>query len=192
MKKLVTVIAMSTVALACTPADENVKISTNFAELDKDQSGYLTEKETESQAIANYFEKIDVDMDERISVIEFNDYLTTTPEVFDENVQMAAAIELDGDALRTEEKPTDYASEKANQIESEGSEEFSPQTDDELLATSEFNMMDTDRNGEVSKSEAARSGLIEEFNRMDTNNDQLITMVEFSQYQSKERSPRGE
>ncbi|NMH61540.1 EF-hand domain-containing protein [Alteromonas ponticola] len=185
MNKLLTIIAVSTVAAACTPADENVKINTNFAELDKDQSGFLTENETESQAIASYFEKIDVDLDNQISVNEFNDYLTTTPEVFDENVQTAAKIELEDNSLSNDSIRSDDNEYNVDEMNAKSEDEFSPETDEELLASSEFEMMDIDRNGEVSKSEAARSGIVEEFNRMDENNDQLITMVEFSNYQNR-------
>ncbi len=195
MKKRMTAIALCVVITACTPAEENVKIDSNFADLDEDQNGYLTERETESQAIANYFEKMDVDLNKRISVNEFNDYLTTTPEVFDEDVQEAAAIELEQDSLRENQERTDIVRDdlerdRINDVEN--TEEFSPKTDSELMASSEFEMMDTDNNGELSKAEAARSGLVEEFSRVDTNNDQLISMVEYSKYQSMSRDSRGE
>ncbi len=195
MKKLITAIAVSTAITACTPAEENIKIDTNFAELDEDQNGYLTERETESHAIASYFEKMDVDLNKRISVNEFNDYLTTTPEVFNEDIQTAAAVELEQDDNREELGNTDTVRDNMNRDddnELKNTEEFMPKSDDELIASSEFDMMDTDRNGEVSKSEAARSGLVEEFSRVDTNNDQLITMVEYSEYQSKGQDSKGE
>ncbi|MCW8092997.1 EF-hand domain-containing protein [Alteromonas sp. ASW11-130] len=188
MNKLLISAAVIATVTACTPAHENLKIDTNFANLDKDQNGYLTEKETESQAIANYFEKIDVDMNRRISVNEFNDYLTTTPEVFEENVQAAAVVDLERDSLRENNDRSDYANEANNtekEMQTTKNEEFTTENDAHLMAASEFDMIDTDRNGELSKSEAAMSGLVEEFSRIDENNDQLITMVEFSNYQNR-------
>jgi hypothetical protein len=57
--------------------------------------------------------------------------------------------------------------------------------DKAVIASSKFEMMDANRDGELSKAEASRSGVTRDFDKMDLDDDELITRSEFKRYQRK-------
>ena len=60
--------------------------------------------------------------------------------------------------------------------------------DEAVIARSEFEMMDANNDGELTKAEASRSGVTRNFDKIDLNDDELITRTEFKRYQ---RSSEG-
>ena len=56
--------------------------------------------------------------------------------------------------------------------------------DEAVIARSKFEMMDANNDGELTKAEASRSGVTRNFDKIDLNDDELITRTEFKRYQS--------
>lgn len=55
--------------------------------------------------------------------------------------------------------------------------------DEAVIARSKFERMDANSDGELTKAEASRSGVTRDFDKIDLNDDELITQTEFKRYQ---------
>ena len=54
--------------------------------------------------------------------------------------------------------------------------------DEAVIARSKFEMMDANSDGKLTKAEASRSGVTRDFDKIDVNDDELITHTEFKRY----------
>lgn len=61
-----------------------------------------------------------------------------------------------------------------------------------VVAKSEFEMMDANSDGEITKAEASRSGVTQNFDNIDLNDDELITRNEYTRYQRLSKSDTEE
>ena len=64
--------------------------------------------------------------------------------------------------------------------------------DEAVIARSKFEMMDANNDGELTKSEASRSGVTRDFDKIDENDDELITRAEFQRYQRTPENNLGD
>ena len=64
--------------------------------------------------------------------------------------------------------------------------------DKTVIAVNQFEMMDANSDGELTKAEASRSGVTRNFDKIDANDDELITRTEYSQYQAETKDSSDE
>ncbi len=193
MKKLtlVTLIsaALSTGAVAGYQKD---KIDSKFAELDNNDNGYISREEADDDDIYEHFSNMDINDDMRVSMKEYNTHVTNNPEHFDDDV--VTSVQMMSNSVEEVDPKTvsgagddhkmDASMHAKSQAESGGKMmEKEVKVKKTIVAESEFDLMDTDDDGELTKAEASRSGVIQNFDEIDMNGNELITRVEYSQYQ---------
>ncbi|MCW8109968.1 hypothetical protein OPS25_15790 [Alteromonas ponticola] len=93
-------------------------------------------------------------------------------EELETNSEMTARTESDVD-LQEQDPMVQQDSEVKTESE---------MNSEDMVANNEFDMMDTDHDGQLSKAEAAQSGVNESFEDIDEDNDQLITRMEYAEY----------
>lgn len=203
MKKLALASLIGTVISANALAGESVeKIETAFAELDNNENSYISQQEAKGNEIFEHFSKIDVNSDKKISLEEFNSHVINHPQHFDPD--LVASVESmkhnmsdihDTPSVSTkDEKLTYELHENAqSEIEDDGVEpDIDVETDALAIAKSEFDMMDVNNDGKLTKAEASRSGVTKDFDKIDANDDELISRVEYSKLNRDTDSESGE
>ena len=207
MKKLTiaTIIsaALSTTAFA---GDEVEKIETTFANLDKDGSGYVSQEEAKDSDILPHFTRIDKNADAQLSMKEFNAHIERYPLHFDGDVvssarseqesiheegtmetYVAVDSEIEEQVSSVQDKKMTHelqASTEPEVNEKVIEKEIDVKAEQTVVAESKFEMMDSNNDGELTKAEASRSGVTRDFDDIDANGDELITRIEYTQYQS--------
>ncbi|WP_414828490.1 calcium-binding protein [Alteromonas sp. H39] len=193
MKKLTLVTLISAALSASAIAgDHQEKIDTTFADLDNDDNGYISREEADDNDIYAHFSNIDLDNDMRLSIKEFNTHVTNNPEHFDGDV-VASVQSMKNSVEEVDPKTVSAAGDDhkmdakmhaKTKAESGGKMiEKEVKVKKTVVAESEFDLMDTDNDGELTKAEASRGGVIQNFDDIDINGNELITRVEYSQYQ---------
>ncbi|WP_269520611.1 calcium-binding protein [Alteromonas sp. BMJM2] len=203
MKKLALASLIGTVISANALAVESVeKIETAFAELDNNDNSYIPQQEAKGNKIFAHFSKIDVNSDKKISLEEFNSHVINQPQHFDRD--LVASVETmkhnmsdihDTPSVSTKDERLTYELQENAQTEIKD-DEFEPkidvETDAVAIAKSEFDMMDVNNDGKLTKAEASRSGVTEDFDNIDENGDELISRVEYSTLQRNTDSKSDE
>ncbi len=195
MKKLTLVTLISTALSAGAFAgDHKDKIDTTFADLDNDDNGYISREEADDDDIYAHFSQIDLNEDMRLSIKEFNTHVTNNPEHFEGDVVASvqsmknSVEEVDPKTVSAAGDDHKMSSKLHAKTEAEAGgkmmeKKVKIKTEKTVVAESEFDLMDTDNDGELTKAEATRSGVTQNFDEIDMNGDELITRVEYSQYQ---------
>ncbi|QJR82133.1 EF-hand domain-containing protein [Alteromonas pelagimontana] len=199
MKKLLLVTVIGAALSACSPAgDDMEKIESTFAELDENSNGYLTNAEVDDEGVASYFTKIDTDSDQQISKNEFESYLQSNPESFEDDIIQTAQKNSKGDIepgyARGQSGNNDATvNNQSSALEQNTAQRTSPaqQSNNGRIAKAEFDRMDVDKSGELTKAEASRDGVNEAFNDIDENNDQLLSRMEYVDFYQNRNSSSG-
>ncbi|WP_394223204.1 calcium-binding protein [Alteromonas gracilis] len=180
------------------------KIDTTFADLDNDDNGYISREEADDDEIFAHFSKIDANSDMKLSIKEFNAHVMKYPHHFDGEVVASAkamkksmndgtietevVIDSDLDEHVASVKDKKMTHELRAETKSETGEkvlkkQVAVTTEKTVIAKSEFEMMDANNDGELTKAEASRSGVTRDFDKIDVNDDELITRNEYARYQ---------
>lgn len=188
---LVTLIsgALSAGAMA---GDHRDKIDSTFADLDNDDNGYISREEADDDDIYEHFSNIDMNNDMRLSMKEYNTHVTNNPDHFDGDV--VASVQVMSDSVEEVDPKTVSAAGNDHKMDAKLHAKSKAESGGKMIekevkvkktvvAKSEFDLMDTDNDGELTKAEASRSGVIQNFDEIDMNGNELITRVEYSQYQ---------
>ena len=221
MKKLTIDTLISTALSAGAFAGEELdKIDTTFADLDNDDNGYISREEADDDEISDHFAKIDANSDMQLSVKEFNTHVKKHPQHFDDEVvasaqSMKASMRSQGTMETDVNVDTDVdevvAATKDNRLTHELRAKSELKANGELMeknvdvaadnavaadktviAVNQFEMMDANSDGELTKAEASRSGVTRNFDKIDANDDELITRTEYSQYQTETKDSSDE
>ena len=193
MKKLTLVTLISAALSAGAVAGEDKdKIDSTFADLDNNDNGYISREEADDDDIYEHFSNIDMNNDMRLSMKEFNTHVTNNPDHFHGDV-VASVQKMSNSVEEVDPKTVsaagndhkmDASMHAKTKAESAGKMiEKEVKVKKTVVAESEFDLMDTDNDGELTKAEASRSGVIQNFDEIDMNGNELITRVEYSQYQ---------
>ena len=195
MKKLVLATLIGSAISASAFAGEGLeKIDTTFADLDNDDNGYISREEADDDEIFAHFAKIDVNSDMRLSIKEFNNHVTKYPQYFDGDVvasvksmQHSMNDPEDTTAVPVKDKKLTHelhAKAKAQTSDKVVEKEVKVKTEKTVIAKSKFDLMDVNNDGSLTKAEASRSGVTQDFDKIDMNDDELISRVEYSKFKS--------
>lgn len=203
MKKLILASLIGTALSATAMAGEGLeKIDTTFADLDNDDNRYISREEADDDEIFAHFSTIDVNSDMRISLQEFNNHVSKHPQHFDGDVVASVKSmkhsmgELhDTPAVPPKDEKLTYELHESAKSEIKDDvvkKEVNVETETTIIAKSKFDMMDINSDGSLTKAEASRSGVTEDFDRFDRNNDEVITRIEYSTLQQERNSDSDE
>jgi hypothetical protein len=203
MKKLVLASLIGTALSASVVAGEGLeKIDTTFADLDNDDNRYISREEADDDEIFAHFSKIDANSDMRISMEEFNRHVTKHPQHFDGDVVASvkamkhSMVELhDTPAVPPKDEKLTYELHENAKTEVKDDvveKEVKVETETTIIAKSEFDMMDINSDGTLTKAEASRSGVAKAFDSIDRNDDELISRTEYSTLQQERDSDSDE
>lgn len=196
MKKLTLVTLISSALSAGAIAgDHKEKIESSFADLDNDDNGYISREEADDDDIYEHFATIDMNGDMMLSKKEFKTHVTNNPQHFEDDV-VASVQTLAADVEEVDPKTVsaagedDVAAEQTANVEVTTEREIDTddgevtmETEKTVVAKGDFEMMDIDNNGEITLDEAEKSGVELHFDDIDLNDDELVTRVEYTQYQ---------
>ncbi|WP_262992353.1 hypothetical protein [Alteromonas salexigens] len=187
-KLLVTLISGAISASAVAGSHQEL-ITATFEQLDENSNGMLTVKETSSHTIQQYFDSIDSNEDKRISRNEFNAYLVANPEHFDNDVQDTAQPGAPGNLAPepVTKRAKQIADNKSSVIDKEAAEASEEMRSlevkkQEVVTDYQFDLIDVDENGELSKTELEEHGTGEAFEEMDKDDNKVISRTEYDTF----------
>ena len=221
MKKLTIATLISTALSAGAFAGEELdKIDTTFADLDNHDNGYISREEADDDEISDHFAKIDANSDMQLSIKEFNTHVKKHPQHFDDEVVSSAQsmkasmrsqgtmetdvnVDTDVDEVvaATKDKRLTHELRAKSELKANGelmeknvdvAADNALTADKTVIAANQFEMMDANSDGELTKAEASRSGVTRNFDKIDANDDELITRTEYSQYQAETKDSSDE
>ncbi len=186
MKKLTLATLISGMfAFGALAADDVDPIESTFAALDNDENGYISREEADDDDIIDFFARMDTNSDNRISHAEYDNFKSSTPEAFEADLLTASAqteaeIEMREQHMDGEDK-TNVLVTQTEKVETTR-ELTTMDSEVEAKVETDFMKMDADRDGEIARNEAEQPEVLENFDEIDTNDDHVITRVEYQSY----------
>ena len=145
-------------------------------------SSAFAQMDTDTISMQKQFADLDTDNDGYLSADEVKDTLGMEFTAIDNNVDgLISPQEYTGFA-RLHSEHGDSSAEPVNSAMSPTEQQMVEDAKEHAIATNEFDTMDIDKDGTVSKEEALEMGVSETFAEMDGDGDQIITRVEYTRY----------
>ena len=160
--------------------NQDSKISTDFSSLDNDGNGHITKSELQQSTSMKNFGKMDTDGNGKLTQSEFKQYVEANPSKFSEKVVATVSTTGTTDAVLTRRMSTSTSQSMNEPMVKAKGEEMS--ADMKASMSEKFGKADRNDDGKLSMMEIKKADIDGDFNKMDQDNNQLITKVELRQY----------
>ena len=189
MKKLLIAAAITSTSATAFADDTTDKVTKTFSQLDSNDDGVLMADEINETPLAEKMAALDENSDEAISASEFDAFITDNPDMFTNRVfdKMEADRKMDGldDPMETTTYTEDLVDTRnidATAVPPEKMVMEQPGAKPEVIASAEFELLDVNQDGMLTKAEAMQSETDLDFSDMDADEDEMITQQEYADY----------
>lgn len=189
MKKLLIAAAITSMSATAFADDTADKVTKTFSQLDSNDDGVLMAEEINETPLAEKMAALDENSDDAISASEFDTFITDNPDMFTNRVfdKMEADRKMDelDDPMETTTYTEDLVDTRnidATAVPPEKMVMEQPGTKPEVIASAEFELLDVNQDGMLTKAEAMQSETDLDFSDMDADEDEMITQQEYADY----------
>jgi len=181
MKKLtLSVLIASAMSLPAMAGDHDHKISTQFSALDSDGNGVLDKEELKDSQLKDMLSKVDSDGDHTITRGEFDGFVDEHPRKFSDDIVASVKTKGTTDAMLTKSVSKKVVSRTEGEVISEKNREL--RTEMHATADVKFDKVDKNNDGELTLNELTKSDVKGNFDKMDMDENNLITRMEYRKY----------
>lgn len=189
MKKLLIAAAITSLSATAFADDASNKVDRTFSQLDSNDDGVLMAEEINETPLAEKMKALDENSDETISASEFDAFIIDNPDMFTNKVFDKMEADRKKDGLDEPMETTTYTEDlvdtrniDATAVPPKKMVMEQPGTKTEVVAASEFELLDLDQDGTLTKSEAMQSQMDLDFSEMDSNDNEMISQQEYASY----------